>query len=424
MKPIKKKTAKIYIILIAIAAVIGTLFTFVPMNFGGYTFTSIFASINKSAELGGGVYAEYDFDATYSENQINNTISVVKQELANKGYSGASVFSVGGKKLRVEIGYPTAYGSLKGSYTTLRAVGVGQFELRSSSSEDDTFIIGNKHISDVQVNTYNSSVYAVIYFNAEGEQAYAEMLEASSTIYVYMGGNLMTSFSSSNITASSSMPLSFNSYESAQDFAMKVKLGSMPAMLNSASVVINTTNTTNLTFILSVVAIGLIVLGGLIFMAVKYGVISCFQLLAILFDMIIIFFIIWAFPWTEISFSSLLAFAFGFILLFTTTYLYTSRIEEEYKQGKTVTSSLESGYKKARASVLSGNIVLSIIFAIVAVVAFGELKVFGLITCLFSLVSIFNGTLMLPGFINIFEAFNDGGVKAYRFKIREGKKDE
>ncbi|MBQ7466787.1 MAG: hypothetical protein IJS74_01805 [Clostridia bacterium] len=424
MKPIKKKTAKLFIILIAVAAVIATLFTFVPMHFGATTFTSVVSSINKSADLGGGVYAEYNFSDDYSENAINSSIETVKEVLAECGYSGASVFSVGGKKLRVEIGYPTAYGSLKDSYSVLRMVGIGQFELRSSSSEDDTYILGNKHISDVQISTYNSSIYAVLYFNAEGQQAYDDMLEASSTIYVYMGGNLMTSFSSSNITASSSMPLTFTSYASAEDFTRKVKLGSIDAVLDSKSVVINTTSSTNLTLILSLVAISVIVLGGLVFFAVKFGVMSCFKLLALLFDLVIVLFLVWAFPWAEISFSSLLAFAFGITLSFVTTYIYLSRVEEEYKQGKTVTASLESGYKKSFGGMLAGNIVLAVIFAIVAIVASGELKVFGLITCLFSLVSMFDGTLMLPGFVNIFEAFNDGGAKAYRFATREEKKDE
>lgn len=424
MKPIKKKTAKLFIILIAIFAVLGTLFTFVPMHFGATTFTSIAADIRKSAEIGDGVYAEYDFDDTYSQDKINNTINTVKKVLEESGYPGASVFSVGGEKLRVEIGYPVKYGSLKSSYSLLNAIGVGQFELRSSSSADDTYIIGNKHISDVKVSTYNSTIYAVLYFNDAGVQAYSDMLEASSTIYVYMGGELMTSFSSSNITASSSMPLSLPTYESAEDFARKVILGSMDAGLNKESMVINTFKTSRLTFILFVVAISLITLGGLVFLAVKNGVISCFKLLATLFDMIIVLLVIWAFPWVEIGFSSLLAFAFGTILLFTTTYIFTSRFEEEYKQGKTVSASLESGYKKSLSGMVSGNLVLAVILGVVAIFASGELKVFGLITCLFSLVSIFDGTLMLPGFIKIFEAFNDGGAKAYRFATREEKKDE
>ncbi len=429
MKPIKKKTAKLFIILIAIVAVIGTLFTFVPMNFGSYTFTSLAASINKSADLGAGVYAEYEFDDTYSQSKISSSVATIKSILADNGYSGANVFSVGDQKVRIEIGYPTAYGSLKSSYKLLKAVGIGQFELRSSSSADDTYIIGNKHISDVQISTYNSTIYVFMYFNDAGQEAYANMLDASSTIYVYMGGNMMTSFSNEGIKSSSQtnlsyMPLSFNDYASAEDFAMKVKLGSLPASLNTESVVINTTSDTNLTFILSLVALGIILLGATLFFIIRYGVIGCFNLVALLFDAMIILFFVWAFPWVEISFSSFIAFDFGLSVLLTTTYIYASRVLDEYKQGKTVTASLEGGYKKSLNGMLSGNIVLAVIFAIVAIVASGELKVFGLITCLFSLVSMFSNAIMLPGFINIFEAFNDGGAKAYRFVIREEKKDE
>ena len=42
MKPIKKKTAKLFIALIVVAAVIGSIFAFVPMNFGKTQFNSVF----------------------------------------------------------------------------------------------------------------------------------------------------------------------------------------------------------------------------------------------------------------------------------------------------------------------------------------------------------------------------------------------
>ncbi|MBQ3158766.1 MAG: hypothetical protein IJB98_03640, partial [Clostridia bacterium] len=75
MKPIKKKTAKIFIALIVIAAVIGSIFTFVPINFGKVAFTSIAGAINISTDLGAGVYAEYDLEEDFSTDKINNSIS-------------------------------------------------------------------------------------------------------------------------------------------------------------------------------------------------------------------------------------------------------------------------------------------------------------------------------------------------------------
>lgn len=441
MKPINKKVAKVFISLIVIALVIGTLFAFVPMRFNSFTFTSFAGAINKSTDLSGGVYAEYELDGEYSKAKINNSISVIRNVLEKNGYAGASVYSLGGEKIRIDIGYKSLEGSMKDSYSLLSAIGVGTFELRSSSSADDTYIIGNKHIKDVSVNTYNSSIYAMLEFNDAGVEAYEKMLKASKTIYVYMGGDLMTSFSSENITASSSMPLSFASYDSAQDFAMKVRLGSMDVNLNSDTVCINTmsstlsnskfeTNpnnngfTTNITFIIGLVAITLVVLLGITFLIWKSGVVGLLQLVAIVFDAIIAVFFIWAFEWVELSLSSLIAIAFGFAIVLATSFIYISRIEDEFKQGKTITASLESAYKKSLSPVLATSILLTVIFGVITIFAGAELKVFGLITCVFSCLSLFNTAVMLPGFINIFEAFNDGAEKPYRLKNKGEVKDE
>ena len=433
MKPIKKKTAKIFIALIVIAAVIGSIFTFVPINFGKVAFTSIAGAINISTDLGAGVYAEYDLEEDSSTDKINNSISTIQEILDEKGYAGSSILSLDGQKIRIELGYPLKSSSLKDSYTLLRAIGIGVFELRSSSSEEDTYIVGKDHVESVEINNYNDQIYVVLNFNDAGVEAYEGLLEASDTIYVCMGGETMTSFESKNITAAESMPLSFTKYSEAQDFAMKVKLGSMPISLNPDTVRIGTmssvlsfamypvegSNEVNLTKVIGIVALAVMVVLALAFMAIKYGIIGLFQLLAVLFDTIVALILLWAFPWIEIGFSGLIAIGIGYAILFATTLIFTNRFEEEYKQGKTVSASLEGAFKKSMQSILATGIALTIIFGVVAIVGAGELKVFGLITCIFSGLSLFSSLIMLPGFINIFEAFNDGATKPYRLPKRE-----
>jgi len=439
MKPIKKKTAKLFIALIVIAAVVGSIFAFVPMNFGKTKFNSVLGALSYSPELSSGVYAEYDLNDDYSTYKINSSIATIKEVLEEDGYPGANVFSVGGKKVRIEIGYEENAESLKDSYKLLKAIGVGVFELRSSSSEDDTYIIGKDHVKSVEINTYNSAIYVILNFNKAGQEAYHELLDASDTIYVCMGGETMTSFDSSQITASESMPLSFTDYKSAQDFAMKVELGSMPVEFNPDTVTINTMSSIfdngdlsanpqskniNITKLMGFVAVGLVILLGLVYLIVKYGVLGLFEALAILFDAIIAVILIWAFEWVEISLSSLIAIAIGFVIILSTSVVYFSNFEEEVKQGKTIMASFESAFKKSLKGILYACIALTIIFGVVAIVASQELKVFGLITCVFSCLSLFSTLVMVPGFIKIFEAFNDGATKAYRLKGREEEINE
>jgi len=439
MKPIKKKTAKFLIAIIVICAIVGSIFAFVPMNFGSSRFNSAFGALSYSPELASGVYAEYDLNGDYSNIKINSSISTIKKVLEEEGYPGANVFAVGGKKVRVEIGYNKNIETLKEPYALLNAIAVGVFELRSSSSEDDTYIIGKDHIKSVEINTYNSAIYVVLNFNKAGEEAYHELLDASDTIYVCMGGETMTSFDSKEITASESMPLSFTDYASAEDFAMKVKLGSMPVELNKDTFTVNTmssvfdygnltanpqNNKVNITKLMGFIAIGLVILLCIVYLSIKFGVLGLFQAIAVLFDAIIAVVLLWAFEWVEISLSSLIAIEIGFSLLFGTAFVFVSNFEEEYKQGKTVMASFEGAFKKSLKCILAAGIALTVIFGVVAIVASQELKVFGLITCVFSCLSLFSTLVMLPGFIKIFEAFNDGATKAYRLPSREEETNE
>ncbi len=426
MKPIKKRTAKIFIALVIIALVVGTLFAFVPMNFGSYRFTSLVGSINVASDLGSGVYAEYDIDGEFSTDKINKSISTIRSVLQDRGYSGSTIFSVNNKKLRVEIGYPLSSSSLRNSYTLLNAVAVGDFELRSSSSEDDTYILGRDHVTDVEINNYQDSIYVVLNFNKAGEEQYAKLLEATTTIYVCMGGEIMTSFNSSNATASSSMPLSFTDYNSARDFAMRVTLGSMPIKLNKDTVSIDTMETTisRLTKIICAVAISALAVFGICYFVIENGIMGLFALLSLLFSGIIAIGLLCAFEWVELSFSSLIAIGIGVAILLSSMQIFVSRFKEEYKTGKTIGASLETGYKRSVPSILATGIALTVIFGVVAIVAGAELKVFGLITCIFAVLSLFSSLVMFPGFVSIFEAFNDGAIKPYRLKEMEGEKND
>jgi len=298
MKPTKKKTAKIYIALILILAVVGTLFAFVPMNFGNTSFTSLLGTINISADLSDGMYAEYDIEGESSTEQINSSIQKIKDVLVDEGFASTDVFAINNKKLRVEIGYPRTLSAISEAYSVLNSVGVGSFELRSSSSEDDTFIVGNKHIKNVSIKSSGGSTLAVLEFNEAGVEAYEALLDASDTIYVYMGGTVVTNFDSSSSVASSEMYLTMNDYPSAQSFVKSVKLGCLDITLNNKTTIVDTMENvgSKQMRIAGLLAIVFVVVLGFAYMLIRHGVLGLFQALAMLFNSIFAV-IIWDAQW-------------------------------------------------------------------------------------------------------------------------------
>ena len=244
MKTIKKKPAIVLIVVLTILLVVGSLFSFVPMQFGHTSYKSFAGAIRVGNDFSAGMYAEYDIspDGAAGVNDINKSISIIKSVLSEKGYPSTNVYSVNDDKIRVEVSYPNGGDNFSDAYSLLKAVGVGAFELRSSSNEDDTFIVGSKHVKDVTISTYSSNTFLTLEFNEKGQEEYKNLLAASETIYVCMGGATQTSFSSKDMNVSdySNLQLTIGSYASAVDFAMKVKFGSIPVTLNKDTVVINT----------------------------------------------------------------------------------------------------------------------------------------------------------------------------------------
>ncbi len=422
MKPIKRKPAIAFIVVLAIVLVVGTIFSFIPMTFGHSSFKSFAGAIRVGNDFSAGMYAEYDIspDGKTGTNDINKSISEIKTVLSEKGYPSTNVYSVNGEKIRVEVSYPDGGTSFKDAYTLLKAVGVGEFELRSSSDEKDTYIVGSKHIENVKISTYASQVYVTLEFNDAGEEAYKDLLEAGKSIYVCMGGQTQTSFSTENMNTTdyTNLPLTFTNYASAVDFAMKVRFGSIPVTLNSETVVINTVGVRT-SILACIIGLAVLMIALLAFFAIRYGIIGIMNIVSTLFGAIVTTILFWAISAVEINATAILAIGAGFALAASMKIAYAERIRSEYMTGKSIEASLDAGRKKSFAVIVAiGGVVLSI-SAIMAAATSGILQTTSVILVVLSAIGLFESLVLLPGLVNIVETFNKGNDKIYHFGREE-----
>jgi len=421
MKPIKKKSAIALIVLIALAIVAGTIFSFVPMTFGQSQYKSFAGAIRVGNDFSAGMYAEYDIspEGETGVGDINKSISDIKEILSEKGYPSTNVYSVNNEKIRVEVSYESGGSNFKNAYNLLKAVGVGAFELRSSSNESDTYIIGSKHIKGVTISSYTSYTYVTLEFNSAGEEAYQQLLNASDTIYVVMGGNTQTSFSSKDIaSASSTLPLTFNNYNSAVDFAMRVRFGSIPVTLNSDTVVINTIGVRS-SILACIIGLAVVVVAALAVLSVRYGVIGLLNIASTALAVIASTILMFAIPLVEINASTLLAIIAGFLVATAMKTLYAERILSEYKSGKTIEASLDAGRKKSLPQVVAFASAMLIASVMLAMLSNGLIQSCSIIMIIFSVIGLIESLVVLPGLVNIFETFNKGQDKPYHIKREE-----
>ncbi|MBQ9790881.1 MAG: hypothetical protein IJW24_04775 [Clostridia bacterium] len=423
MKPIKRKPAIAIIVILSIVLLVGAIFSFVPMTFGNTQFKSFAGAIRVGNDFSAGMYAEYDIspEGSTGTNDINKSISEIKTVLSEKGYPSTNVYSVNGEKIRVEVSYPNGGSSFKNAYSLLKAVGVGAFELRSSSNEDDTYIIGSKHIKGVKISSYTSYTYVTLEFNEAGKEAYEELLAAGTSIYVCMGGATQTSFSTEDMSKNtdySNLPLTFTDYNSALDFAMKVKFGSIPVTLNSDTVVINTVGVRS-SILSSIIGIAFLAVIVLAFFAIRYGIIGIMNIVSSLFAAVCCTILFWGVSAVEINATSLLCVALGFAVCAAMKSVFAERVRSEFLTGKTIEASLDTARKKSIAPIVALGSIILVISAIMAAATSGILQTSALILLIMSVVGLFEGLVLLPGLVNIVETFNKGKDKIYHFKREE-----
>ena len=415
----KTKNNNALIAILTVIIAICAIFTFVPMQFGDTTYTGVWGSIGFSSEVYGGLYAEYDISGEYSEEDVLESTAIIKGVLEEEGYQYSNVYSINGEKVRVEIGYPSVVAdTFTDAYSTLTSIGVGEFEFRSKNSDEDYVSVSSKtHLKDLSVSDYNGTTYLTFEFNEEGEKVFEELCNASSTIYVYMGGDMKSSFSlGEGMTSYSQMQLSVDKYPSAMDLYYNVKYGSILITLNPDTVVINTMTSvlslgateglTTLFYVLCAL-IAVVLVASFVFFAIKYKMVAALLAPIILLDLVIAAWLFAAISVIEINITSLIAIILGLAVIFAGSLYFVGRIAEEYKQGKTIGASIEAGTKKARPALVASSVAIVVLLATFALCVKGQIATASLILgVIFGALSALTNIVLLPWLIKLYNKSN------------------
>ena len=108
----------------------------------------------------------------------------------------------------------------------------------------------------------------------------------------------------------------------------------------------------------------------------------------------------------EINFASLIAIAFGVMLLFGGSLGFMGRIAEEYKQGKTIDASIQAGSKKAIPAQAITSILLVVLCAVLALLIKGQVASVCLIIIVFAFLNALTNIVLLPWFVKLFNVSN------------------
>ena len=428
MKKFSKKTTIIMSVVISLVLVIGFIFSFVPMTFGSKTYVSLAKNINISSDLKGGMYGEYDITTENpTQKELVNSMAKIKKVFEDDGYKNVNVYSVGDKKIRVEVSNPTGTKTYSDVYSDLSAISSGKFYLSSkgssSSGSSDTsepvVVNGNECVKEVKVFTNNDTKYISIVFNEKGQEQYKALCKKTSTIYLYLG-SYNQSISASNVTDYTSFTLSDSDYSNLVALAKRVTVGCMDIELNSETAVINNMSaglTSTAMIVMFSVILALVVVLIALF-ALKFGYFAIVIVASLLFNSYLMLGFLNLMPSFEFGFSSMVSLVLGVAIIYTYTYVFACKVKEEYEKGKSFSASLETATKKTFANLLIGNISLFVASIIVFAFSFGELTSAAIVFAVCAFLSILTNFLIVPLLVKVGISYEKIGQKLFKLKKR------
>lgn len=367
----KKKIYKRNFIALAVVACLLLVFTVVGFNvpFTTNRFKGFAKSINTGLDFGNGTRATYTVTkADYSEFSdaefMDKGVDII-QDLATKKYTEANVYRVGDDKIVIEIPDTAVPQDLS----------IGKLEIKTEKSESAEVMLNGSHIKSSKFQMNGADYGVLIQFTDEGAELMEEMTSsASSTSSVDIVFCLNSDYDNAlSVSTSSAVEngyvyFTMSSKESAKLFANCIKNSKYGInLVQEGDNVTIYSNVTTFGKVICAVIVGLLVVGSVVYLVLKYKDLGWITSLALVFFAlfnIITFALIESF---RLTMGSYLGMLLGYIVTFFTVVILLEKIRSEFESGKKFIASFKSGYIKS----LPTNIdifAISVIFSIICLI--------------------------------------------------------
>lgn len=443
----KKWQSAVILTVLAILIVLGTVFGFLSLDKGELGITDYLAyikNISLGLDLSGGVYAVYEVDESkLTDEQKENKSSLIKGTMASlqsllfgKGYSEAQVTESNGK-IRVEIpdeddperifnliGRPSSFEFKE--YVDGKEGDLSLNDPNGKVKLDKKFTGSDIAKAGVTYNNDTGYYEVSLRFTDEGAKNFSTATSAlsGSQLSIWINDEYVIAPKVDNAITTGSASISGNySYDQAYDLAVRIQSGSFPLVLKMSE-----SNTLTATLGSSAIKAGLISgIVGLVliflYVIVMYRLMGVAASLSLWFYSLTYLFFLSIFPWVQLTLSGIAGVLLSIGMAVDANVIIFERIKEEYKNGKTLITSIKTGFKRSLGAILDGNIT-TIIGAIVLII-FGAatIKSFGITLLIGIVISLMASLLLTRLIINCFMLFNDE-TKAGLFGLKRGEAEE
>lgn len=414
----KKTKATIILSIVLVLIAVFAVFSFTPFKINeAYDWQGTLRGIPLGIDLQGGVYAVLSPNYTEDENgnlvnsdgdiitgddlktfesDISGTMKILQNRLLKKGYSEAIVVKQGGSRIRVEIPGVSSEQAAN-IFDELCSQAQLEFKLQGSTT-DEWLTIGDgltgKYVKSAFVSSDSDGQPAVsLTFNDAGAKLFSDATSSANkgkAIGIFLDDQIISQPTiNENITTGQAQISGGFDYDKANNLAIMISSGALPLTMKiddskeiSATLGENTVSTSVLAGIIGFCLI-------IIFLVVFYrglGLISAISLIVyLLLDLLFLAIL----PWVQLTLSGIAGVVLSIGMAVDANIIIMERIKDEYRSGKTLSLSVNNGFKAATSSIVDGNITTIIASLVLWILGAGSLKGFAITLFIGIVISMF-----------------------------------
>ena len=356
-------------------------------------------SIKLGLDLAGGVSITYQVeDENPTAEQINDTVYKLQKRI--EGYSTeSSVYREGEDRITVEIPGVTDANAI------LEELGKpGSLEFRTP--EGETFMTGDM-VEDAQATATEDKMknkdYVVdLILTEEGAAAFAEMTSANvgkELPIVYDDQVISDPIVNEAITDGRAQISGMGSFEAADNLASNIRIGSLSLQLSElrSNVVGAQLGSSAISSSLKAAAIGLVIV--MLFMMIVYFVPGIAASLALVIYTCLVIATLFLFVVT-LTLPGIAGIILSIGMAVDANVIIFARIREEIASGKSVGTSITTGFQKALSAIIDGNVTTLIAAGVLGMLGSGTVKGFASTLAIGIILSMFTALVVTRLILN------------------------
>ena len=347
-------------------------------------------------DLRGGVYVEYsaarpdEDSSTDFAYLLDTTMSVIRNRLGDKGYSEATVQSLGEDGIRVEIPDVTD--------TAMVLELIGEPALLEFTTPDGVTFMTGDAVASAEPGLDQFGQYVINFkLNKNGTELFRDMTtkNVGRVLYILLDGQvLLAPTVNEPITTGEGSISGMESRERAEKIAAQIQSGALPLVLTQQKVdtVSATLGDDALSTSVTAAIIGMAII--MVLLIWRYRMCGVVASWALVIYILLLFLVIYLVPGIQLTLAGLAGIVLGIGMAVDANVIIFERFNEEVRKGRSLKASVRTGFKNASTAVLDGNITTLIAAGVLLVFGTGTIRGFGMTLGLSVLASMFTAVFV------------------------------